>query len=256
MEAGYNIALQEFWPYFLVAARVAGLITSAPGFSESFVSSRVRIFLVLGLTLAITPLLSESLIQATVGSTHALLLLIGEFVVGIFMGLMGKVVMSALDVAGSVIGFQISLSNAFVFNPSQGQQTNVMGTFLAMTVLVLIFVQDLHYLMIRGLLDSYTFMMPGKMLPFENMSQIMVEVVSKSFLMGAKIAAPFIILGTTIFVALGMLNRLMPQVQVYFISQPFVIGVGLMVLAVTLGALMNMTMEFVQSYFGYFVAKG
>lgn len=256
MEPLNAVVIQELWPYFLVGARIAGAMFALPGFSEAFVNGRVRFFIGLGLTLIITPMLADSLAQATVGSYHAILLLMGEFFVGIFIGLVAKVVMSALDVAGTVIGFQMSLANAFVFNPTQASQGNIIGVFLSLTALVLIFVMDLHYYMIVGLYESYDIITPGQMLPFESFSQLMIEVVSKSFMVGAKIAAPFIILGTTVIMALGLLNRLMPQVQIYFISQPFVIGVGFFVLAVTLGALMNTFLDFAGIFFGYFTHGG
>jgi flagellar biosynthetic protein FliR len=253
MESLSHVVIQDLWPYFLVGARVIGALVALPGFSEAFVNGRVRFFIAIGLTLVITPLLADSLVDATVGSPYALLILAGEFVVGIFIGLMAKMVMSALDVAGTVIGFQMSLANAFAFNPGEANQGNLIGVFLGITAITLIFVMDLHYYMILGIYESYNIITPGKMIPFESFSNLMVEVVSKSFLVGAKIAAPFIILGTTVIMALGLLNRLMPQVQIYFISQPFVIGVGFFVLAVTLGALMNTFLDFAGSIFSYFI---
>ena len=231
-------------------------MVALPGFGDGFVNSRVRLFIILGLTLVITPPLAESLTQALIGSPHSMLLLVGEFIVGLFIGFMGKVVMSALEVAGTVIGFQMSLANAFVFNPNQANQGNVIGVFLGMTALVLIFVLDLHHYMIIGLYQSYDIVTPGHMLPFESFSSIMTEVVSRAFLVAAKLAAPFIILGTTVVLALGLLNRLMPQVQVYFISQPFVIGVGFFVLAVTVGSILNTFLDFAAGYFAYFTVRG
>lgn len=234
-----SVVLQELWPYILVMSRLTGAIITLPGFSEPYVSGRIRLFLSLGLTIAITPLVSESLVNATIGSYHAILLIASEFLIGAFLGLIAKCIVSSLDVAGSVIGFQISLANAFVFNPSQAQQTNIVGALLTTSAILLIFAMDLHYLMINGIIDSYSIITVGGLMPFEQMAETMTSVVGKSFLLGAKLSAPFIILGTTIIMALGLLNRLMPQVQIYFISQPFILGVGFLVLALVFGPIMR-----------------
>ncbi len=113
---------------------------------------------------------------------------------------------------------------------------SLIGTFLNVVGVFMIFVTDLHHLMLIALADSYTVFVPGVAPPLGEMSRTAAEFVARSFLLGVQIAAPFIVVGLVFYIGLGLLARLMPQVQVFFIAIPLQIMLGFSVMAMTMSA--------------------
>jgi len=243
------VLLSELWPYMVVFARVAGVLTILPGFSESYVLGRMRVLLAIMLSIVITPVLSAQFITHEVGSASALGVLLLELLVGIFIGTLSRIALLTVEIAGSIIGFQINLANASVFDPAQGQQGVVTGSFLNLIVLVMIFVMDLHHLMIRGMVDSFQIIAPGGPLLLEDISQSILDVVAKGFAVAVQMSAPFIIIGTLYYMAIGLINRLLPQIQFFFVMQPLILILGMVTIYASLRAIMNVFFDFATPIF-------
>ena len=131
---------------------------------------------------------------------------------------MVRMLISALHIAGVIIGFQTSLANATFFDPSNSQQGAIFAAFLNIIGTFLIFVTDLHHLMLMAIADSYTLFRPGAPLPLGDFSQVVVRVLAESFVLGLQLSAPFIVIAIIFYTGLGLLARLMPQIQVFFIA--------------------------------------
>ena len=220
----------------LVFVRIGAAMMLLPGFGESYVAPRIRLLIALALALVVTPVVSASLPPMPGDAIHLLILIAGEVAVGLFFGALARILVSALHVAGVVIGFQTSLANAQIFDPINAQQGSLIGTFLNVVGVFMIFVTDLHHLMLIALADSYTVFAPGVAPPLGEMSRTAAEFVARSFLLGVQIAAPFIVVGLVFYIGLGLLARLMPQVQVFFIAIPLQIMLGFSVMAMTMSA--------------------
>ena len=220
----------------LVFVRIGAAMMLLPGFGESYVAPRIRLLIALALALVVTPVVSASLPPMPGDAIHLLILIAGEIAVGLFIGALARILVSALHVAGVVIGFQTSLANAQIFDPINAQQGSLIGTFLNVVGVFMIFVTDLHHLMLIALADSYTVFAPGVAPPLGEMSRTAAEFVARSFLLGVQIAAPFIVVGLVFYIGLGLLARLMPQVQVFFIAIPLQIMLGFSVMAMTMSA--------------------
>ncbi|MBI3709260.1 MAG: flagellar biosynthetic protein FliR [Proteobacteria bacterium] len=121
--------------------------------------------------------------------------------------------------------------------------------------MLLIFVTDTHHLMLRALVDSYQVFRPGAALPIGDFAEATTRVVAESFLLAVKISAPFIVMGLVGFVALGFLQRLMPQVQVFFVATPLQIAFGLLGLALTTAAVMTVFLDGFESVLGLFIVR-
>jgi flagellar biosynthetic protein FliR len=159
----------------------------------------------------------------------------GEVIIGLFLGMTARLALAAVQTAGMIIGLQTSLSNALAYDPISAQQNAVVGAWLSMIALVLIFVTDLHHLMLRGLVGSYTVFRPAEPPPLGDLTELIVRLVSSSFLLGIQIATPFMAFGFIFFLALGLVARLMPQVQIFFVAMPLQIVIGLIALGSTVG---------------------
>lgn len=219
--------------FFLVFCRLGAAIMVLPAFGDSFVPARMRLVLALALTLIVTPVVGGTLPPAMDwGSSVGLVVM--EIGAGLFLGISVRLLMSALQVAGTVIAFQSSLANAFVFDVASAQQGALPASFLTTLGLVLVFVTDLHHLMLAGLVDSYQVLPPGGLPPVGDFTQTVVRLVGDSFRIGLQLAAPFILIGTLLSVGMGLLTRLMPQAQIFFVAMPLQIMLGLLVFGLTL----------------------
>ena len=222
----------------LVFARMGSTVMLLPGFSEAYVSPRMRLMFALALALVVTPVVSVHLPPMPASMLSAALLVGGEVIIGIFMGGLVRMLMSALHVAGVIIGFQASLSNATFFDPSNAQQGALIAAFLNIVGVLMVFVTDLHHLMLIAIADSYTLVKPGAPLPFGDFSQTLVRLLSETFALGLQLASPFVVVGTVFYAGLGLLGRLMPQVQVFFIAMSLQITLAFVVIAMTLSVSM------------------
>ena len=123
-----------------------------------------------------------------------------------------------------------SLANALVDDPSAAQQGSIAGSFLTLIAVLSIFALDLHHLLLQAVVESYGLFPPGEPLPVGDLSQVITQTVSKSFLLSFQIAAPFVAVGGIFYLGIGLLSRLMPQVQIFFVAMPLQVVIGLVVL--------------------------
>jgi len=238
---------------FLVFARVGAALMLLPGFGETYVAPRVRLLLAIAIAVLVTPIVEAALPALPESPIQLLLLLAGEIGIGIFFGALARVLLSGLFVAGMVISYQIGLANAFVYDLTAAQQGSIVGNFLTTTGLLLLFVTNVHHLMLGSVVQSYNLFEVGAPLPLDDLAYAMTHMVAKSFVLAMEIAAPFFIIGLTFYLGLGLLGRLMPQVQVFFIAMPVQIAIGLLIMAMTgIAALSWFVAQFQEGYVNAF----
>lgn len=231
--------LHDLYGYLLVFTRFAGFFSSAPLFSEQRINVRLRLLLTLLLTLIIAPAVSDHLPKNMPSQSFVFdLMLMGELLLGVFAGFVGRVLIAALDVAGSLIGFQMGLANAFTNSPASAQQTGLSTAYISIMAVLLIVVTDFHHTMIMMIVESYALFQPGNFGSFTtltgDMANTFTRFMSASFLLGLQVGAPVTILGMIMMSAAGIVNRLMPQIQVFFILQPLQLLLGFIVLTLSL----------------------
>jgi flagellar biosynthetic protein FliR len=166
------------------------------------------------------------------------LLIAGEVTVGLFFGVLMQILIMPVDVAGASIGFSIGLTNMFTSDPVTAQQSQLLTGFLNLIAISLVFVSDSHHLMFRAVVDSYSLFVPGQLLPLDDFSQALWRAASDGMILGFKLAAPLIVFAVTYNTALALLNRLVPQMQIFFVGMPLQILGGLGILALCLPPIM------------------
>jgi len=237
-------SLAQFLPanlfaVMLVFCRIGSALMVLPGFGDLYVPMRYRLLLGIFLATMIATVLTPLLPNQPGSPLRLLMLLGGEIVIGVFLGTVARMMLSALETAGAIISLQLGLSTAQVFNPLLAQQSAITGAFMTVFGVLLIFLTDTHHLMLRGLVASYGLFPAGGFPGFGDLSDTVAHLVSASFRLAVELAAPFIVLGTIFFVALGFLSRLMPQMQIFFIILPIQVAGGIVVFAATLYAVMQ-----------------
>ena len=151
--------------FMLVFARVGAMVMLLPGFGESNIPVRVKLSIALLLTLILLPL-HRSAYHVDMGSMASLMvLMLHEIVIGIVLGATARVTLSALQVAGSVIAQQLGLGFVTAVDPTQGQQGLLIGNFLTILGIALLFATDTHHLVISALNESYRIFSPGELMP-------------------------------------------------------------------------------------------
>jgi flagellar biosynthetic protein FliR len=162
-----------------------------------------------------------------------------EVFIGAVLGLTARLTIAALQVAGFVIAQQLGLGFVTAIDPTQGQQGVLVANFLTILGITLVFATDLHHLAIAALNDSYALFRPGELPMLGDVAALTTQTVATAFRIGIQLAAPFLVFGLLFNLGLGVLSRLMPQMQVFFVGLPLSILLGLLILFLTLAALMG-----------------
>ena len=229
--------------FMLIFARVGTLVMLLPGTGERLVPARLRLALALLLTLILLPL-ARTLVPEGREPAAVIATMLGEIAVGLVLGLSARIVMGALQVAGSVIAQELGLSFAMTVDPTQGAgQEAAIGNFLTLLGVTLIFATDLHHLALRAIYDSYGLFPPGLFPDAADAAQLAIRAVVRTFVLAVQISAPFIAFAFLFNLGLGILARLMPQMQVFFLAMPLTIFAGVLILLAVLGLMMGLFVQ-------------
>lgn len=228
-------------PFVMVFLRVAMAIMLLPGFGELYVPMRVRLVIALAITASIFTRIP--LPDPPRDLLDLLLLILTESFIGAFLGVSVRILLSVLHVAGQAIGLSISLSN--IFSAGNGFESgSAISGFLVAGGVLLIFVAGLHLEMLGAIFASYQILPVGAAPSPEDFASRTLEIVSASFAEGIRLSMPFLVLSLVFNVGLGIVNRAMPQLSVFFIAMPATVAGGLMMLFFSTLTLMTLFREF------------
>jgi len=224
--------------FLLVFARIGTMIMLLPGLGELTVPMRIRLTTALVLAAVMLPL-HRSAYQIDLSALGPTLLALGqEMLVGAVLGITARLAISALQLTGAVVAQQLGIGFVTEIDPSQGQQGVILGNFLTLLGVALIFATDLHHLVIAALDDSYTLFAPGEVPATDDMAALATRTIAGAFRVGVQLAAPFLAFGILFNLGLGVLSRLMPQMPVFFVGVPLSILIGFLIFMLVLGAMM------------------
>lgn len=255
-------SIEEFlvsgvFAFMLIFTRLGTAMMIMPGLGDSFVPANIRLMMGLGMAFVLTPVV-QTFMPAAVPSFPLLLsLIMMEFVIGLFIGTVARVLMVALDVAGMIISMTSGLANAQVFNPAVAAQGSIAGAFLSMTGVTLLLVTNLHHMLIYGLVESYHMFPVGGVPDTGGMAELMSKAFAASFKIGFQIAIPFVVIAMLLYIGMGVLSRLMPQVQVFMLALPVQIMLSLITMALVVStALLFWLTQFEQGMTYFLTSAG
>jgi flagellar biosynthetic protein FliR len=237
-ESGMFVVLAVF-------CRVGSAIMVLPGIGELNVPARIRLVFAILTSFILAPVVRAGY-PAAPGDLMAFAgLLLSEIAIGLALGLIIRMFLMALQVAGNVIASQTGLSFAQNFDPSLGVQGALLAAFLTILGITLILESDLHYLMIAGLKNSYQLLPPGGAMPWGDLADLAARTFSLVFRLGIQLAAPFIVFSLVFYAAAGAVAKLLPQIQIFFLTVPLSILGGFALLMLIIGSLM---LVFIDAY--------
>ncbi len=230
--------------FMLVFARIGAMVMLLPGFGEANIPARIKLGIALLLTLIILPLHRAAYQIDMQSMTSLVVLMFHEIIIGVVLGATARVTLSALQVAGSVIAQQLGLGFVTSVDPTQGQQGLLIGNFLTILGLTLLFATDSHHLVLAALNDSYSIFAPGELMSSGDVASLATRAFAAAFKIGIQLSAPFLVFGIVFNIGLGVLARLMPQMQVYFVGVPLSILVGFLIFALVISAMMGTFLDY------------
>ena len=230
--------------FLAVFARIGAALILLPPFGESFVFARLRLVLALAVSAVATPLAAPALPALPSAPLALALVIAGEIVVGLFIGGLARLLLSGLHTASMLIAYQTGLAAAAVFDPTQNEQGVVIGRFFTLIALVMLFATDLHHALLMALIDSYRLMPPGGLPPAGDFAAQAIAFMSGAFVVALQVSAPVVVVGLLFYLGIGLLARLMPAVQVFFIAMPLQVMLGFWITMVALSATMLWYFEY------------
>lgn len=215
---------------FLIFCRVGTCMMVAPGYSRSNIPIQVRLFLAVTVTLMLAPLLEVAVRPVVEGAaTSAIIRLIwSELLVGLVIGLTARVFFSALETMATFMASAIGLSTAA--SVDDGEHVPALVPLITVTAVVLFFMTDQHWELLRGLIGSYRIWLPAVGISGESSVAQLVDHLSQAFTLALRVASPFVVYAVIVNFAVGLANKLTPTIPIYFISIPFVLFGGLLLL--------------------------
>jgi len=235
-----DVLPQEAYGFILVSIRLTALVMFVPVLGDRSIPVRVRSAFAFSVSLVVYLAIREELPGMPSGLFDLLGLLMREFFIGLVLGLMMRFLMSAVHTAGTVIAFQSGLAAAQAFDPAQGQQSAAVAALLNLIAITLILTTDLHHLMIQGMTHSFYKFPIGEALQVADVASMATNLLASSFLLGFQMASPFIVYGLVYNLGLGLLARMVPGFQVFFIGMPVNIFMGFTLLMFLLASLMTL----------------
>lgn len=226
-------ALGETWlaVAFAVFLRVGAAMALFPAFGERSVPERIRLMLALGFTLIVIPAAEPVVAPAIDGGVRPITFLLTETIAGLAIGISIRLFVLALQVAGAMAAQATSLSQ--IFGGQNADPQPAMGHVLMVSGLALAVMLGLHIRLAEVLIVSYDIFPPGALPGAELLSSWGLSRIAKAFALAFTLAAPFVIASLIYNVALGVINRAMPQLMVAFVGAPAITAGGLVLLVIT-----------------------
>lgn len=229
-------------------ARILGFVGAAPVFGNNGVPRRIKLVVGLAITMGLLPVVTATPPEA-IDSWAGILILFQQTLIGIAMGLVLRVVFAALDLMGEIISLQMGLSFATFFDPVAGGQTAVIGEFLTLISTLVFLSLNGHLLMVDALARSFEWLPVSATLPHKGGWLVLARFGASIFASGLLMALPVVTALLITNIALGVLTRAAPQLNLFAIGFPITLTVGFGVLLLALGHLAPLLQHFYDAGF-------
>jgi flagellar biosynthetic protein FliR len=216
-----------------------------PGFASPRVAMHVRLYLAVSVTLALAPLLLPGITSALSGVAPAGVaqLILSETLIGTVIGLMARIFMFALQFMGVATASMIGFSGMADPPVEESDPAPAVATMLTLTATVVLFLTGLHLEILRALVASYSVVGVADLFDPKFALTKLTNTASDAFFLVGQLASPFLVYSMIVNFLFGVMNKLAPQIPVYFISFPFVLAGGLLLFYFTFAEILRLFMR-------------
>ena len=228
--------------FVLVLLRVSAIIVFIPVISEQTVPMRVKAGLSIMVSLIIFPLVFSQL--PSTKNFHILeviFLMIGEVLIGVTIGFVARLVFAAIQLAGDIIGFQMGFAVANVIDPMSAQMVSIITQLQYLIAMLVFLAVNAHHLFFQAIVQSYVLIAPLSFHFSGQLMQFIFDLSREMFVIALKIAAPIMAVMLFTNVALGVVARTVPQMNIFIVGFPLQISLGLILLGLTAPLFVRMT---------------
>ncbi len=216
---------------FVAFCRVGGCFLLMPGLSSARVPIQIRLFVAIAATGALLVHLWDQIAPHVSRNPAVLLaLIVSETLIGSLIGLMARLYVLALQFAATAIAMLIGYGGAAGAGIDEPDPQAALGSLISFSALLLLFVFDFHHEVIKALVMSYDLAPVSALFNPQTALVDVTDTISESFMVMIRLGSPFIAYAILINLAIGFINKLTPQIPIYFISLPFVVAGGLAIL--------------------------
>ena len=220
--------------FMLVLSRVAGIFAALPVFGGHSLPARIKVFTVFIITLVCFPALSVTLPQIPSDAFSLGLLAFSEIMIGLTLAFITQIIFAAVEFSGQIIGMQMGLTISSIIDPTRGTQTQIMSVVQSLFATLMFLSLNIHHLFIRAIMDSFKVIPLGGWHLSGELINFLVMRTADIFIIGVRLAAPVMVALLLATVALGIMARAFPQMNIFMISMPLNVGLGLIILGMTL----------------------
>lgn len=227
------LTTDTFLLFLVCAVRVAALMSSIPVFSSAQTPMQIRAGFSVMLSLLVFPVVSPFISQPPDTGIGLALLVGQEALLGFIIGFMGRLIFTAVEFGGTIIGYQMGFAAANVFDPQTQSQTSLLSQFQSVFAILLFLAFNFHHLFLRAIIHSYRLLPPGGMDISGGAVPFLVEMTGHMFVLAIRFSAPVLALLLLSGLVLGVMARVFPQLNVFMLSFPVNIGLALTVMGLT-----------------------
>jgi flagellar biosynthesis protein FliR len=244
MDAGLGALVPLAGGFLLVLCRCGAAMALLPGLGEASLPATIRVGLALALALLLFPVVQPALPPLPAEPAPLAALVAGELLAGATLGFLARLAVLALNAAGQLISLMAGLSSVLQPDPALGAQEAVVATLFAMAAPAILLATGAHAPALQALADSYRLFPPGGVpLPAGDLASLVSRAAENSLALGLRLAAPFVLAGTLWQIAMGLVARLVPPLQVFFAALPGQVLGGLALLAMLGSGLLRLWAE-------------
>ena len=226
---------------FLAFCRIGACFMLMPGLSSMRVPIHVRLFVAFAVTWALLAHLWDAIIPNLDRSTDRMILLIAsELLIGGTIGMVTRLYTLALQFAGSVIATTGGFGNMPGSSVEEAEPQAALTVIITLCALLLLFALDFHHEILKALVASYEVVPIADLFSPQSALIDIADTVSASFYLTLRLASPFIAYAILVNLAIGFINKLAPQIPVYFVSLPFVIAGALIMMYFGIGIMLSL----------------
>lgn len=224
--------------FALILARAGAAITLLPGLGDESLPAMVRAGIALSLTVLLVPVVASSMPPIPGDALHLATMVGAEIVTGLWLGWLARLLVQALPMAGQIISYFLGISNVLQPDPAIGAEATALTRLFSLIATLAVLLSGLWAMPVAALAASFRVISPGTFLPASDTAQTVLQAVAQTFGLALRLSAPLIVANTVWHVALGLISRLVPRVQIYFVAMPGQILGGLVLFGVLAAALL------------------